>query len=125
MAPSSDVRRLQAFQDAERLAAAGAGRAAAVGKGGSMAPVFGDTTMLVLTKVPFDELEPGMVVAYRSQRGVQVVHQLVERNPGGDWRAQGINNPKEDVEAVTRTNYLGVVYASLVHGEDDGALLIP
>src|SRR5690606_23641829 len=68
MAPTSDVRRVDAFQDAERVARAGTGRAAVVGKGASMAPIYGDTTMLVITRLPYDQLASGMVVAYRNQR---------------------------------------------------------
>lgn len=118
VAPSSDVRRVRAFQDAERIAAADKGRSSAVGQGESMAPIFGDTTMLVLTRVPYEQLEAGMIVAYRNRRGVQVVHRLLERTRQDGWRVQGINNPHEDAEPVTRSNYIGVVYASLVHGDD-------
>lgn len=125
MAPSSDVRRVTAFQDAERVARAGSGRAAVVGKGESMAPIYGDNTMLVITKLPYDQLAPGMVVAYRNRRGIEVVHRLVERTRTGDWQAQGINNPEEDAEPVTRINYVGVVYASLVHDSEDPPILVP
>lgn len=113
--PSADVARLEAWKDAERVAAAAPGRAPAVGKGTSMAPLYGDNTMLVMVQVPFEELAAGMVVAYRSSRGHQIVHRLVELTRRGDWRAAGLNNPQEDVERVTRDNLIGVVYASLVH----------
>ena len=114
-APSSDVRRIAAWQDAEAIAAAGEGRSAATGRGESMAPIFGDTTMLVLTALPYDQLEPGMLVSYRNAKGIQVVHRLVERTKRGEWRVQGINNAQEDWDHVTPTNYLGVVYAALAH----------
>jgi hypothetical protein len=117
VAPSSDVRRVKAWQDAELVASQDSSSSAAVGRGESMAPVFGDNTMLVFTQIPFEDLEPGMLVAYRNERGMQVVHRLVERTSRGAWRAQGINNPGEDRERVTRANYLGVVYASMVHEE--------
>jgi hypothetical protein len=45
--PSSDVTRLAAWQDAEKLAGEGSGRSPAVGRGQSMAPLYGDNTMLV------------------------------------------------------------------------------
>lgn len=124
-APTSDVRRIDAYQDAEQVARAGSGRAAVVGKGESMAPIYGDTTMLVITQLPFDQLAPGMVVAYRNRRGAEVVHRLVARTRDGAWRAQGINNPEEDAEPVTRLNYVGVVYASLAHDSDELPILIP
>jgi hypothetical protein len=128
MAPTSDVRKIAAWKDAERLAAQSEGGSPAVGRGESMAPVFGDTTMLVLTEIPFDDLEPGMMVAYRNERGVQVVHQLVRRTSRGEWQARGINNPAPDHERITRANYLGVVYAALAHerqGEPEPAAPSP
>lgn len=114
-APSSDVRRVTAWQDAERIAANEAGRSAAVGKGESMAPIFGDTTMLVLSRLPYAELEPGMMVAYLNQDGFQVVHRLLERTARGEWKVRGLNNVRDDRERVTPANYVGVVYASLAH----------
>lgn len=111
---------MAAWQDAERLAGQAEAGSPAVGRGESMAPVFGDTTMLVLTQLPFDDLEPGMLVAYRNERGVQVVHQLVRRSSRGEWQAQGINNPGPDPERITRANYIGVVYAALAHEPRDG-----
>ncbi|MBP7141009.1 MAG: hypothetical protein KBA71_03815 [Opitutaceae bacterium] len=77
-----------------------------------MAPVFNEDTILVIAKVPFQELQPGMKVAYLSREGRQVVHQLVDRTPDG-WRVRGINNGEIDSERVTARNLLGVVYASL------------
>lgn len=112
---TSDVRRLNAWQDAEFVAGQGEGRSAATGRGASMAPIFGDNTMMVLTRIPFEELESGMMVAYLNQQGFRVVHRLVERSSRDEWRVQGINNPGLDRERVSRHNYLGVVYASLVH----------
>jgi hypothetical protein len=120
-APTSDVRRVEAWQDAERIAAAAPDRSPAVGRGESMAPIFGDSTMLVLTRLPFSELEPGMMVAYRNLNGFQVVHRLVERTARGEWTVRGLNNPRMDQERVTAANYLGVVYASLAHEERNPA----
>lgn len=113
--PSSDVLRLTAWQDAERLAAQGAGRSPAVGRGQSMAPLYGDNTMLVITQVDFADLAPGMIVAYVNRRGLQVVHRLVSLNRQGQWIVQGFNNERIDAETVTPFNLVGAVYASLVH----------
>ena len=77
-----------------------------------MAPVYGDGTILVLSKVSYGELSSGMNVAYRNRNGRRVVHRLVEITPFG-WRVQGLNNGSEDRERVTVDNLLGVVYASL------------
>jgi len=111
-APTANVSKLDAWRDAELLSSRSPGRSAAVGSGESMAPVYGDATMLVIAPVAFGDLEPGMTVAYQNLRGRRVVHQLLERTPAG-WRVQGLNNGAADRERVTRDNLLGVVYASL------------
>lgn len=99
------------------IAAAETGRTPAVGQGASMAPVYGENTMLVISQVNYDDLQPGMIVAYRNARGFQVVHRLLEKSPQG-WIAMGINNDEIDRERVTRDNLIGVIYASLVHELD-------
>src|SRR4051812_30965421 len=113
-APSSDVSRLQAWRDAELIASMGEGRMEVIGSGESMQPVYGENTILVISKIPFDDLKSGMTIAYMSQKGHQVVHQLVAKEAAG-WRVQGVNNEVEDHERVTRDNLIGVVYASLAY----------
>jgi hypothetical protein len=113
--PSSDVTRLAAWRDAEKLAEEGSGRSPAAGRGQSMAPLYGDNTMLIISKVDFAALAPGMIVAYVNRRGFQVVHRLVEQNRRGEWVVQGFNNERIDADTVTPFNLVGVVYASLVH----------
>ncbi len=76
-----------------------------------MAPIYGDNTVLVITPIDFDQLEAGMIVAYRNKWGDQIVHQLVRRD-GHKWVAKGLNNERVDMEPVTRKNLIGVVYAS-------------
>ena len=114
--PTADVGKLQAWHDAEMLASRSPGRSAAAGAGTSMLPVYGDNTMLVINAVPYDSLRPGMTVAYRNRRGVEVVHRLVEKQSHG-WRVEGLNNDEEDPELVTPQNLIGVVYASLNYDE--------
>ena len=116
--PSADVPRMEAWRDAEALSAREEGRSSAVGSGESMAPVFGGNTLLVLSRIEFTELSPGMRVAYCNQQGRQVVHQLLEATPSG-WKVQGVNNAVEDRERVTRQNLIGVVYVSLYSDLDD------
>ena len=111
-APTANVSKLAAWRDAELLSSQSPGRSAAVGSGESMAPVYGDSTLLVIAPVAFADLEPGMTVAYQNRRGRRVVHQLLERTSAG-WRVGGLNNGASDRERVTRDNLLGVVYASL------------
>ncbi len=112
--PTVDVTRNQAWKDAEALAAADPNRLTVIGAGASMRPIYGENTVLVLQKIPYESLTPGMNVAYRNQRGTLVLHRLVARETGG-WRATGLNNPKEDTERVTPQNLLGIVYASFAN----------
>lgn len=112
--PSAEVSRLQAWQDAEALAALDPDRLTVIGSGASMRPVYGENTVIVLQKVDFDELAEGMTVAYRNAAGRVVVHTLLKREADG-WRIAGLNNPGEDHGRVTRYNLIGTVYASFAH----------
>lgn len=116
--PATDIGRMQAWRDAEAVAAMGNGRMTVIGAGESMLPVYGEGTVLVLSKVDFSELKTGMQVAYVNNTGKQVVHVLVsldEKN--GNWRVRGLNNENEDYSRVTPGNLLGVVYASFAPGD--------
>ena len=110
--PTANISKLQAWKDAELIASLGEGRLEVVGTGDSMAPVYGDNTILVISRITFDQLQSGMTVAYTNQRGHRVVHQLLSKDSQG-WRIQGFNNEVEDRERVTQENLIGVVYASL------------
>lgn len=112
--PTAEVTRLQAWRDAETLASLAPGRTVVVGSGASMRPVYGDSTILVLEKVPFDSLVPDTNVAYINRHGRVVVHRLVARE-GRHWRVAGLNNPREDTERVTPHNFLGVIYAAFAN----------
>jgi hypothetical protein len=112
--PSANVSKLQAWKDAELIASLGEGRLEVIGTGDSMAPVYGESTILVISRIPFDDLQPGMTVAYANLRGHRVVHQLLAKERAG-WRIQGFNNEVEDKERVSRENLIGVVYASLAY----------
>jgi hypothetical protein len=116
--PSANVAKLQAWSDAEMLAQRAEGRSAAAGAGNSMLPVYGDNTMLVINAVPYDTLRPGMTVAYRNSRGVEVVHKLIGQEAHG-WRVAGLNNEEADEELVTPLNLIGVVYATLNYDADE------
>lgn len=116
-APSTDVGRIQAWTDAERVAARAEGRETVIGSGESMLPIYGENTVLVLTKIEYGALKPGMQVAYLNAAGRRVVHVLLEQDARG-WRVQGLNNENEDHERVTRYNLIGVVYASFATDEN-------
>lgn len=114
--PRVDVTRNQAWRDAEAVAALDPDRLTVIGAGASMRPVYGENTILVLQKIPFDSLSAGMNVAYRNERGALVLHRLVARDSAG-WRAVGLNNPHEDRDRVTPQNLLGIVYASFANDD--------
>lgn len=116
-APATDVGRREAWRDAERIAVAGEGRTTVVGSGDSMRPIYGENTVLVISKIEFDELKTGMQVAYVNSAGRRVVHVLTARDARG-WRIQGLNNAEEDAERVTRYNLIGVIYASFATDEE-------
>ena len=90
--PTANVQKIQAWKDAEMLAARDPGRTALVGGGESMNPVYGDNTMLVAVPIDFKDLQVGMDVVYINRNNRRVVHRLVAKESKG-WRAQGLNNP--------------------------------
>jgi hypothetical protein len=120
VAPSADVSADQAWHDAKLVAGRGPGRTPAVGTGTSMAPVYGDNTMLVISPIAYGQLQPGMIVAYRNRQGTRVVHRLVEKLPGG-WRVMGLNNERVDADLVTPANLIGVIYASFNYDDEPPA----
>ena len=82
----------------------------AQGDGISMAPIYGENTVVVLAPIEFEDLKAEMIVAYRNRRGELVVHQIVNKI-GKKWLAQGINNRTLDRDRVSEKNLVGVVYA--------------
>jgi hypothetical protein len=118
VSPSVDVNVDQAWSDAKAVAARGSGRMPAVGTGTSMQPVYGDNTLLVISPIAYEQLRPGMIVAYRNRRGVRVVHRLVIKLADG-WRIMGLNNDRIDDELVTPQNLIGVIYASFNYDADE------
>jgi len=115
--PATDIGRMQAWKDAEAVAAMGEGRMTVIGAGDSMLPVYGEGTVLVLSKIDFAALQPGMQVAYMNNGGREVVHVLVSyESSANGWRVRGLNNETEDGALVTPYNLIGVVYASFAPG---------
>jgi hypothetical protein len=114
--PATDVGRIQAWRDAEQVASRGVDRTTVIGSGDSMRPIYGENTVLVLTKIDYAHLKPGMQVGYVNEAGQRVVHVLLSQDARG-WRVQGLNNDSMDQERVTRYNLIGVVYASFATDE--------
>lgn len=108
--PVSPASRRSVESAAKRIQSLGDGRLAVAGRGDSMDPVFGENTILVIHPIDYDELEEGMIVAYRDQFGRRVVHSLIRQTVNG-WKAAGLNNFGEDAGWVTRQNLIGQVYA--------------
>ena len=115
--PSVAVAKNQAWRDAEALAALDPTRLTVIGSGESMKPVYGENTVLVLQKVPFESLTEGMNVAYRNEAGRLVLHRLIVRESSRSWRVRGLNNEDEDRERVTPANLLGIVYAAFANDQ--------
>jgi hypothetical protein len=118
-APSIDVGRVEAWQDAELITGLSRDRFTLIGSGESMLPVYGENTVLVITKIDYARLQPGMQVAYMSRGGAQVVHVLIQKEDGG-WRVKGLNNEVEDYDRVTPSDLIGVVYASFATNGKSG-----
>jgi hypothetical protein len=102
------VTRREAWKYAEQMAAQHDGSFVVRGDGASMAPLYPSGTVLVIARVPFDELKRGVTVIYRNQEGRPIAHVLVSLSRKG-WRAAGLNNPHLDEESVSPENLLGVV----------------
>lgn len=115
-APSTDVGRSQAWKDAEQVVGRDEERISVIGSGDSMRPIYGENTVLVLTKIDYRDLKPGMQVGYVNKAGRRIVHVLLAQDPRG-WKVQGLNNEIVDEERVTRFNLIGVVYASFATDE--------
>jgi hypothetical protein len=76
-----------------------------------MRPLYEPGTILVLQQVPFSGLKRGQTVLYRNQQQKIVAHVLVTRAHDG-WRAQGLNNPRHDMEPIREANLVGIVIAA-------------
>jgi hypothetical protein len=115
--PSANATVTEAWRDAQKVSAQGEGRSSAMGSGDSMQPVYGPTSVMVITPIAYADLKPGMNVAYMNERGVKVVHKLVSKDKEG-WRIVGLNNERIDRELVTPRNLVGVIYASFNYSEE-------
>lgn len=108
-APESNASRREVLDAAVTLERSQPGRRAASGAGDSMAPIYGENTVIVSHPIAFEDLESGMIVAFISQEKGRVIHQLTRKTRFG-WRSQGLNNVAEDAGYVTAENLIGVVY---------------
>jgi phage repressor protein C with HTH and peptisase S24 domain len=98
----------EAWRLAERVAAQHLGSFVVRGDGPSMAPLYPSGTLLVIERVPYDQLKRGATVLFRNEDGLPIAHLLVERSSKG-WRTAGLGNEYFDDEFVLPENLLGVV----------------
>ena len=112
VAPTADVEPQEAWHDASVVARRDGDRFVLKGGGSSMQPVYGEGTILVLKRIPYDHLRVGMAVAYLDHAGDKVVHQLVSKESAG-WRVMGLNNAWIDQDLVTAANLIGVVCTTI------------
>jgi phage repressor protein C with HTH and peptisase S24 domain len=117
-APTADVNSQEAWHDASVMAHRDGDRFVLKGGGSSMQPVYGEGTILVLKRIPYDNLRVGMSVAYLDHDGEKVVHQLVAKESGG-WRVMGLNNAWIDQDLVTAANLIGVVCTTLYSTDEE------
>jgi hypothetical protein len=109
-----DVRSiLQAWREAEALAATIPASEVVIGRGDSMLPVYPDSTVMVVRRMRLEELSAGMVVVFIGDRGRPVAHELVANGPRG-WSAKGMGNADVDRTRVRAHNYLGTVVRAFV-----------
>lgn len=100
--------RLEAWRKAEAIAISNPSYVVVIGRGGSMAPLFPDGTVLILGKKPMEQLQAGMAVAYLNSKGRIVVHLLTKHTPSG-WIVRGLANSHPDAERVNDQNLIGTV----------------
>ena len=75
--PTAPVSKAKAHYIASEISESISGSIIGQGYGESMNPIMGDNTILIIKLVPFDDLEEGMIVAYRDKDANRIVHQLV------------------------------------------------
>lgn len=79
---------------------------------------MGDNTILIIKPVSFDELDEGMIVAYRDKDANRIVHQSVLK-ADVNGIAKGWNNKVVDDEYVTKDNLIGVVLGVLYYENNE------
>ncbi len=107
----------KAFDDAVKVAAMKNSWTVMRGAGNSMAPLYGDNSVLVVEKASFTQLSLGMVAVYRDSEGSLVAHTVTAKTDSG-WVAQGLNNRGEDPERISKKNFVGVVFGVFNASQD-------
>ncbi|WP_309383859.1 S24/S26 family peptidase [Cerasicoccus frondis] len=108
----TDVPMVRAIDDALQAAQHNQSWMVMLGKGVSMDPYYGSSSVLLVSPTPFQKLKPGMMAVFRDADGDLVGHWLV-RLEGQGWVTQGANNFSEDPEIMTASAYEGVIFGVL------------
>jgi len=98
----------EVWRVAEALAASVPQGDVVVGCGDSMLPLYPDHTVLVVQRLPLEQLRPGMTVVFIGSRGRPVAHTLVAKTIFG-WTTRGMANARSDSTRVRAKNYVGTV----------------
>ncbi len=97
-----------------------------IGHGGSMQPLYPEGTVLVLQRLRWGNLRPGMTVIYSRNPDNpyhMVAHALLKRE-ADEWVAQGLANDRPDPVLVNEENYRGTVVAAFRREQSLDALFI-
>ena len=111
---------LEAWRFAESYAATIPHGDVMVGRGDSMLPLYPDRTVIVVQRLPMDQLRPGMTVVFVGVQGRPVAHTLVAKTAHG-WTAKGMANDYIDLTRVGEQNYLGTVIRAFKPMTDESA----
>lgn len=102
------------WKEAEAVARFVPNSSTVIGHGESMMPLYPPGTVLVLQRLLWENLRPGMTVIYSRNPDnpyYMVAHALLAREHD-EWVAQGLANREPDRTLVTRDNYVGTVVAA-------------
>lgn len=110
--PSTNVPYAQALQDAQSIARQNPNWEVARCQGFSMSPFFTERSLLLVKKIPFEKLRPGMVAVYTDSAGDIVAHKVTAR-AGEGWHCQAFQNKITDPTPVSSANFRGIVFGVL------------
>ncbi|VEU83330.1 signal peptidase I [Acholeplasma hippikon] len=67
---------------------------------------FSKGSIVIINHTPYEDLEIGDVVVYKSNEGILIIHRIIEETEEG-FIVKGDNNSSADNELVTLSNYQG------------------
>ncbi len=78
------------------------------GYGAGMMPLYAPGTLVVVERIPYDQLKEGMTAVFIDGHGQRAAHFLVRLQIDG-WTTRGLNQGREDPNPMIAQNYLGVI----------------